>query len=254
MESSISPASPPGRAAFRLLAIDPDPITEMALQRIGRDQGFTVRCVSDPAQGIFLAEHEGYDVVVVALRLPRGSGIDVCRELRQRRIWAPILVLTADASTLDNVVLFEVGADDVIAKPFQERELASRLAVRWRRLHHQRHPGPLTVELPGLVIDEARMEVRRGGESIPLSLTELRVLLCLARHTPAVVSREAVLEEVWGPRGKVLTGRNVDTHVARLRTKVECNPARPVYVHTIKGVGYLLDHRPDIRMEPGISA
>jgi DNA-binding response OmpR family regulator len=229
--------------AFRLLLIDSNPSSEVAIRHVAEDQGFVFRQVSDAAQGVTLAAL-GYDVLVIGLHLATGSGIDVCREIRRRRIWAPIVVLAENSTTTERVVLLEVGADDVIGRPYSERELAARLSVRWRRLLAASNPGPMVLHLPGLVIDEGKMETTRGGAVVRLSPTEMRVLLCLARHSPEAVTRETLIEEVWGARDHPMAPRSVDTHVSRVRSKVEAEASRPVYVHTLSGVGYCLDYRP----------
>jgi DNA-binding response OmpR family regulator len=209
-------------------------------------EGFSVRSVDDGLKALAAAPEFAPDIVLLDIMLPGIDGFEVCRRLRAK-INAPILMLTARESEIDRVVGLEMGADDYITKPFHMRELVARIKAQLRRVRMIREEkgardseeaapqAPLVIG--DLVIDTARGEALRNGKPLPLKPKEFELLLYFARHRGQVLSREQILERVWGWE---YTGdsRTVDVHVRWLREKIEPAPADPVRLVTVRGAGY----------------
>jgi two-component system response regulator MtrA len=223
----------------RVLLVEDDPsireLAELALSRAG----FRVTAVADGDIGLSTALAGRFDVVVLDVMLPGRDGFDVCRELR-RTSSVPIVMLTARSDTVDIVVGLESGADDYVTKPFETPVLVARLRAVLRRAA----PPPATRERPiaigDLEIDPAGYVARRGDDVLELTTTEFRLLLELARRPGQVFTRELLLETVWS-YDYLGDSRMVDVAVGRLRGKIERDPARPVLITTVRGVGYRLE-------------
>lgn len=207
-------------------------------------QGYEVLTAADGPAALEVARRERPDLIVLDLMLPGIDGFEVCRVLR-REMNAPILMLTARADEVDRVVGLEVGADDYVTKPFGMRELLARVKALLRRVRLIREElaaaeesapaGRLT--FGDLTLDLGRGEVRRGGETLHLKPREYDLLVFLARHRGMALSRDLILERVWGWDYGGGT-RTVDVHVRWLRGKIEVDPARPKRIVTVRGVGY----------------
>lgn len=203
-------------------------------------EGFTVAAAADGPSAVEAVRRERPDVVVLDLMLPGFDGLEVCRRLRQFSD-AYVLMLTARTEEIDRIVGLEVGADDYLGKPFSPRELVARVKAMLRRprgsaVQSTGSELPLARHFGDLVIDEARHEVTRGGESMPLTAREFALLVALAAQPGRVFTRAQLLEQVWG--AEFYDDHVVDVHVANLRRKIEPDPAHPVYVDTVRGVGY----------------
>src|SRR5687768_17178675 len=170
--------------------------------------------------------------------LPRVSGIDVCRELR-RRSRVPIIMVTAKGSEIDTVVGLEVGADDYVTKPYRLRELVARIRAVLRRRPVSDEPmlSGDAVTVGDVTLDPERHEVTIRGEAVSLPLKEFELLGLLLENAGRVLSRETLIDRVWGP-DYVGDTKTLDVHIKRLRSKVEVNPSRPVRIVTIRGLGY----------------
>jgi DNA-binding response OmpR family regulator len=203
-----------------------------------------VRCLVAPdgATGLRLARAEQPDLVILDLMLPGLDGLEVCRQLRRdaatRRL--PIIMLTARAEEVDRIVGLELGADDYVVKPFSPRELAARVRAILRRVQE---PADTVVRAAGLLrLDEARRAVTVGGQPIELTAKEFGLLAALMRADGRVLSREQLLDAVWGyPNAAEIESRTVDVHVRRLREKLGSEARRVV---TVKAVGYRFDAGP----------
>lgn len=206
------------------------------------DLGLQVTCAADGITGLELARSGMFDLIVLDLMLPGLNGLEVCRALRaDTGHYTPILMLTARASEIDRVVGLELGADDYLGKPFSIPELQARAKALLRRSEKMRGTAApheqSTVRAGGLEIDTPRHEVRLGGRLIPLTAKEFDLLLFLAQHPGRVYSRAHLLDAVWGTTLESYE-HNVNTHINRLRAKVEADPANPQYILTVRGVGY----------------
>ena len=216
------------RAHHVLFVEDDETIRDMTRRSLERD-GFRVATAGDGTSGLAAFRAHTPDVVLLDVMLPGVDGVSVCRAIRAESV-VPVVLLTARSDAVDVVLGLEAGADDYVTKPFDPAVLAARLRAVLRRVH----PAPQTrvIHLGELTIDRAGMVVRRGDETIALTPTEYRLLLELAENAGVVLSRERLLENVWG---YVWAGdtRLVDMHVRRLRAKVG-----PEAVETVRGAGY----------------
>jgi two-component system alkaline phosphatase synthesis response regulator PhoP len=167
------------------------------------------------------------------------SGLDVCRELRRGAHRVPILMLTAKGEEVDKVVGLEMGADDYLTKPFGVRELLARIKALLRRSAGDEKSPPEVFPLGDAEVDFVHFKVRRGGREVDLTALEVDVLRYLVAHQGEVVSREALLDKVWGYE-KFPTTRTVDNHILKLRKKIEADPARPRHIFSVYGEGYRL--------------
>jgi DNA-binding response OmpR family regulator len=219
----------------RILIVDDEPAIVRGLEDNLRFEGYETLAASSGEQGLARALGEAPDLVLLDVTMPGRSGWDVCRELRQRGLDVPIIMLTARGEEPDRVRGLELGADDYITKPFSLRELLARVRAVLRR------PGPRR-KFEELAFGDVRVHrrgrrVTRAGREVRLTRKEYDLLVYLAAHPGDVVTRERLLDEVWGYE-RFPTTRTVDTHVLRLRRKLEADPDRPRFIHTVHGQGY----------------
>jgi two-component system alkaline phosphatase synthesis response regulator PhoP len=220
----------------RILLVEDDAGLRLTLTHRLASEGYQVETAADGEEGLRRATDGGFDLVILDVMLPRKSGLDVCRELRQGGVATPVLMLTARSQVVDRVVGLKLGADDYLGKPFEMAELLARVEARVRR--HREGPGPSALHRFGAIeVDFRRTEVRRDGERVELSAKEFRLLQCFIGHRGATLSRNELLDAVWG-YDAVPTTRTVDVHVAWLRRKLEKNPRRPEHIVTVHGLGY----------------
>lgn len=231
----------------RILVVEDDLTLLETLEYNLAGEGYEVITAADGLTALEVARQEQPDLVVLDLMLPRLDGFEVCRILR-REMTVPILMLTARADEVDRVVGLEVGADDYLTKPFSMRELLARVKALLRRVRLIREemagekgaPGPQQLVFGDLVIDLDRREVVVRGETLRLKPQEFELLVFLARHRGMALSRDLLLERVWGwDYGG--GSRTVDVHVRWLREKVEADPADPERIVTVRGVGYCFE-------------
>jgi DNA-binding response OmpR family regulator len=220
-----------------LLLVEDDPEVRSVLRLALEDEGYDVTEAADGRSGLELFERAPPDLVLLDLRLPDLRGLDLCREMRQSSI-VPIIIVTAQTDTHDLVAGLEAGADDYVTKPVVPKALAARIRALLRRARSS-DSSPSSMVFGDLEIRPEAGEVLVGGNLIPLTKTEFRLLCELANSPGRVFSREQLLERVWG-YDYFGDGRLVDVHVRRLRTKVEADPAHPRYVVTSRGLGYKL--------------
>ena len=219
-----------------LVVEDEEAIAEAVRARLV-SEGYEVRVVHDGPQAIAAARLQQPDLVVLDLMLPGMDGLEVCREI-QKEDWIPVLMLTARTDEADKVAGFAVGADDYLTKPFSLRELAARVRAILRRMDRIQKAAPREPEVRfDLSIDPARRRVTKDGEEVTLTPLEFEILLTLARTPGVVLSRDALMDRVWGYRDYA-GGRVVDSHVARIRRKLGDEAAEPKYIRTVHGVGY----------------
>jgi two-component system OmpR family response regulator len=199
-------------------------------------EGFVVDIVSDGISGLWAATENTYDVIVLDIMLPGMNGYDVLKQLRQHKIWTPILMLTAKDGDYDQTDAFDLGADDYLTKPFSFMILMARLRALVRRGTPER---PVLITAGTLVLDPARRVVARGGVPIPLTAREYGLLLFLMRHTGDVVSKAQILDNVWDSAYEG-SDNIVEVYIGYLRKKLDA-PFNLNTLHTVRGLGYRLD-------------
>ena len=221
----------------RVLVVDDDAALAEMLGIVLRAEGFEPSFVLDGSEAEAMFVETDPDVVLLDLMLPGKNGIEVCRAIRAIS-GTPIIMLTAKTDTVDVVMGLESGADDYVMKPFKPKELVARVRARLRH-HDDATAETLTIgpTEDAVTIDVLAHQVSRGGESIALTPLEFDLLVALARKPKQVLTREVLLEQVWGYRHAADT-RLVNVHVQRLRSKVERDPESPEVVMTVRGVGY----------------
>jgi two-component system OmpR family response regulator len=199
----------------------------------------------DGAEGLRAFHQGGFDLVVLDLMLPGMDGVTVCQQLRALPGYVPILMLTAKSTELDRVLGLEVGADDYLTKPFSIRELQARIKALFRRvaaLSNRPAHEPEQLVYGDLLIDAVKRQVRAGGREVALTAKEFDLLLFFARHPGRVYNRTELLDKVWG-YGHDGYEHTVNSHINRLRAKIEADPAKPRHVLTVWGVGYKFAER-----------
>ena len=206
-------------------------------------ENFRVQSVEDGVSGLTQIRKTRPDMVILDLMLPRLSGLEICRELRQDvslpRI--PIIMLTARGDESDRVAGLEMGADDYVPKPFSPRELVARVRALFRRgdaAEPETEGAP--VEVGDLVIDPSRFQVLKAGKALTLSTLEFKLLHFLASHPNRVYSRDRLLDAIWGSERFVIP-RSIDVYIRRLREKIESDSQQPAYLKTVRGAGYLFE-------------
>ena len=200
-----------------------------------RGEGYIVDTAADGQEGFDKASNLPYDLIILDLMLPRRSGLDVCRDIRQAGMATPILILTVRNETVDKVVGLKMGADDYVTKPFETAELMARIEVLLRRVPI--HAGQGLYEFGSIRVDVRRAEVTREGKPVYLTAKEFQLLRYFMERVGSTVPRDELLRSVWGYDTDTFT-RTVDTHVGSLRQKLEENPKRPELILTVSGVGY----------------
>lgn len=225
-----------------VLIIEDDPDIARLVQLHLNDIDCRSDIVGDGNGGVTAFENGHYDLVVLDLMLPGLDGLAVCREIRKCEGYVPILMLTAKSSELDRVVGLEMGADDYLTKPFSVLELQARIKALFRRTEAltaagQSQPARGVIDRGDVVIDITRHQVQVRGEPVELTAREFDLLLHFASNPGSVYSRIQLLDSVWGYNHEGYE-HTVNTHINRLRTKIEADPANPKYILTVWGVGY----------------
>ncbi len=221
----------------RLLIVEDDEAMELALRDGFESEGYTVSSARDGEAGLALARAVAPDLLILDVMLPKKSGLDVLRELRRTGDRVPILMLTARGQEIDKVVGLRLGADDYVTKPFSFLELLARTEAVLRRTGNGPSELPESFRFGGVTVDFRRYEAQREGQALDLSPREYRLLEFFVRHRGEVVSRDQLLDEVWGYDHIPFT-RTVDTHVAKLRKKIELTPSDPRHLITVHRLGY----------------
>ncbi len=226
-----------GRVGTRILAVEDDERIRSAVKLALEDEGWTVDEAESGEEAIEIFQRTSPDVVLIDIMLPGIDGFELCRTLR-RTSDVPVVMVTARNDTHDVVAGLEAGADDYLTKPFAPKELSARIRALLRRIRPGA-PGHARLSFGDLELIPDEGKVMRDGDEVHLTKTEFRLLCELAESPGKVLSREALLDKVWG-YDYFGDGRLVDVHVRRLRTKVEADPANPRHVVTVRGLGYRL--------------
>jgi DNA-binding response OmpR family regulator len=228
----------------KILIAEDDANIRLGLVATLESEGYAVTAANDGAQALKLFPQEKFDLVLLDVMMPKASGYDVCRELRARGTRVPVLFLTAKGEEVDKVVGLKLGADDYVTKPFGVHELLARVEALLRRGRaspdQPAAPLPSIFRLGAAEIDRQKFVAKISGRTNPLTARELRLAEVFAHHPGEVLTRDALLNAVWGV-DYFGTTRTLDQHVAQLRKKIEATPDSPVTIVTVHGVGYRCD-------------
>ena len=218
----------------RILVVEDEPDIALGLQLDLRDEGYEVEVAGDGEEGGRRAREPGWDLILLDVMLPLKDGFEVCRDLRRAKIRTPVLMLTAKAQEAEKVMGLDMGADDYVTKPFSPRELRARIRALLRRAAPESDP---VHRFGDCEVDFSRAELRRAGVRTDLTAIELKMVEVFLRNPGRVITRAQVIDEVWG-RDVFLTDRVVDTHIVKLRRKIEADPAQPRHIVSVRGIGY----------------
>ncbi|ANZ61581.1 DNA-binding response regulator [Secundilactobacillus paracollinoides] len=229
----------------KILVVDDEPAIVTLLSYNLTQANYDVETAMNGNDALALATSQTFDAILLDLMLPGMDGVEVTRKLRQERIATPIIMITAKTDEFDKVFGLEIGADDYITKPFSPREVIARLKAVLRRYQNvpEDFATSLTsqmIQIGDIVIDTAKVTVRRRGERVQLTPKEYELLLYLAKRPHQVLKRDQLLEGVWGFDYAGQT-RMVDVHMSHLRDKLEPDPKHPIYLKTVRGFGYRLE-------------
>ncbi|HEX9370820.1 MAG TPA: response regulator transcription factor [Roseiflexaceae bacterium] len=219
-----------------ILLVEDEPTLSETLRYNLEREGYGVLTAADGVKGLELARREQPDLLILDIMLPRLDGFSVCRILRQESD-VPILMLTARQDEVDRIAGLELGADDYVSKPFSLGELLARVRAIMRRTDRQPPGSREVLDAGALRVDTGSRRAWRSGAELTLSQKEFDLLTCLIRNRGMALSRDVLLERVWG-YDFLGDSRTVDVHIRWLREKVEPDPGRPIYIQTVRGVGY----------------
>ena len=201
------------------------------------DEGYEVDWAADGVEGLRKALEERPDLIILDIMLPKMNGLDICRELRQKSISIPIIMLTAKGEEIDKVLGLEIGADDYMTKPFSIRELLARIKAHLRREKREKKTVPEVYRFGDVEIDFTHFKARRKDKELDLTSLEVEILKYFIAHREEVVTREALLDKIWGYE-KYPTTRTIDNHILKLRKKIEADPSHPKFILSVYGEGY----------------
>lgn len=221
----------------RILLVEDEPGLRLTLADMLTLEGHEVQTAADGAEGSARAQAGDIDLIILDVMLPKRSGFEVCRELREKGIDTAILMLTARTLVSDRVRGLKLGADDYLSKPFNPEELLARVTALLRRVHKEERIPLRSYRFGDIEVDFEHAEVRRRGEPLSVPGKELQLLRYLVERRGAVVPREEIMQKVWTYQSGVST-RTIDVHIAWLRQKIEENPQAPRFIHTVRGKGY----------------
>ncbi len=222
----------------KILVVEDEPAIAFALENDLHTEGYEITLVGDGVEAVKRARAESFDLILLDVMLPNKDGFEVCRELRHGGLSTPIIMLTARMQEAEKILGLDVGADDYVTKPFSPRELRARIRAMLRR--NVVETGGEVHRFGRCELDLARFELRREGRKLEATHTELKLLTAFIRNRGRVLTREALLENVWGS-GVFVTDRVVDNHIVALRKKIEDDPSAPRYLISIRGMGYRFD-------------
>jgi two-component system alkaline phosphatase synthesis response regulator PhoP len=222
----------------KILVVEDEPGIAFGLESDLQTEGYEVAVVGDGVQAVRRASAEAFDLILLDVMLPNKDGFEVCRELRHGGMRTPIILLTAKTQEAEKVMGLDVGADDYVTKPFSPRELRARIRALLRRAAPE--GGEEVYRFGPCELDLVRFELRRDGGRLDTTTTELKLLAAFVRQRGRVLTRERLLDDVWGS-GISITDRVIDNHIVSLRKKIEEEPSAPRYLISVRGLGYRFD-------------
>ena len=230
--------------AYLILIIEDDPAIGQSLLDGFRQFGFDAYLAPTGTEGLAYLEKQTPHLIVLDVRLPDGSGFDYCKQMRARGFHQPVIMLTAQQDQLDKILGLEIGADDYMTKPFNLRELISRVRAQLRRAYGDyAHTENNTLLIGNLVIDQTSGQVQKNGKLLNLTPTEYRMLSYLGTNKGRVMSRAQIVEAVWGYSADMDSEKTVTVHIRRLREKIEDDPSTPQILLTVPGIGYRISNQ-----------
>jgi len=224
--------------ARKVLVVDPDPAVRREVKSACEQDGYQVIEAENAADALRQVEHSRPNVVLLEVTLPDGAGFDVCRELRKMDQSVPVIMMSTRSDEIDVVVALEIGADDYVGKPLRLRELVARMTAHLRRTRFESAEAMRSrLEFRDLVIDVNERRTYKSDKEVELTHTEFDLLTFLASNAGKVLSREKILNAIWGYEYPIET-RVIDVHIRNLRRKIETQPSRPYYILAVPGIGY----------------
>ena len=225
-------------APRKVLVVDPDQAVRREIKNACEQDGYQVIEAESAADALRQLEHARPNVVLLEVILPDGAGFDVCRELRKTDQSVPVIMMSTRSEEIDVVVALEIGADDFVGKPLRLRELVARMTAHLRRTRFESGEAMRNrLEFRDLVIDVNERRTYKSGQEVELTHTEFDLLTFLASNAGKVLSREKILNSIWGYEYPIET-RVIDVHIRNLRRKIETQPSRPYYILAVPGIGY----------------
>ena len=222
----------------KVLIVDPDAATRREVRLACEQDGFQVLEAEGGAEALRQVEQSHPNLILLEVTLPDGAGFDVCRELRKMDPTVPVIMLSSRSEEIDVVVALEIGADDYVTKPLRLRELVARITAHLRRTRFESAEALRSrLEFRELVIDIDERRTYKAGKEVELTHTEFDLLMFLASNAGKVLSREKILNSIWGYEYPIET-RVIDVHIRNLRRKIESQPSRPYYILAVPGIGY----------------
>ena len=229
----------PNNMSKKILVVEDNRGIQMSLRDEFENDGYQVFIAENGADGLTMAREQKPDLIILDIMLPVMDGYEVCKKLRMEKNHTPIIMLTVKNKEIDKVLGLELGADDYVTKPFSVRELSTRVKTIFRRL------GEYSTELHSFCLGETELDFKkyeaiRKGEKIDFTPLEFQVLQLFVKNKGQVLTRDEILEKVWGEHNVVISLRTIDSHIANIRKKLEDDPTNPKYIINIRGVGYKL--------------
>ncbi len=221
----------------RILVVEDESPLALGLEDDLKLEGYEVEVARDGETASQRAQEGSFDLIILDVMLPRKDGFEVCRELRRAGLRMPVILLTAKTQESDKVLGLELGADDYVTKPFSPRELRARVKAALRRAAGEM---PEIYRFGEVEVDFTRCELRQAGKAVEITPIEFKLLAAFIRHRGHTLSRDKLLNEVWGQETFV-TDRVVDTHITNLRKKIEPKPSEPRFLISVRGMGYRFD-------------
>jgi two-component system alkaline phosphatase synthesis response regulator PhoP len=231
---------------LKILVVEDEPGIAFSLETDLETEGYEVALVDNGAHAIPRALSEPFDLILLDIMLPEKDGFEICRQLRHRGLKTPIILLTAKTHEAEKILGLDVGADDYVTKPFSPRELRARIRALLRRTaapaagNGAADSGDEIQRFGPCELDMTRFELRRNGQRVETTATELKLLAAFVRNRGRLLTRDRLLDEVWG-NGIAVTDRVIDNHVVSLRRKIEDAPSIPRYLISVRGAGYRFD-------------
>ena len=227
-----------GEISRKVLVVEPDSTTRREIKQVCEQDGYQVVEADAGSEALRQIEQSRPSVVLLEVTLPDAAGFDVCRELRKMDPAVPVIMMSARAEEIDVVVALEIGADDFVGKPLRLRELVARMTAHLRRTRLESAEAMRSrLEFRDLVIDVNERRTYKSGKEVELTHTEFDLLTFLASNAGKVLSREKILNSIWGYEYPIET-RVIDVHIRNLRRKIETQPSRPYYILAVPGIGY----------------